>query len=100
MEDWTIIIANGGNQRNQIFKSSRNRNNWVKIKLEGTISNKSAIGARIIVYSGNLTQHQEVQAQSGGGCGSQKPYLLHFGLAQNTVSRFYSNKMATITYGN
>ena len=79
-----LIIANGGNQRNQIFKSSRNRNNWVKIKLEGTISNKSAIGARIIVYAGNLTQHQEVQAQSGGGCGSQKPYLLHFGLAQNT----------------
>jgi len=79
-----LIIANGGNQRNQLFKSSRNRNNWVKIKLEGTISNKSAIGARIIVYAGNLAQHQEVQAQSGGGCGSQKPYLLHFGLAQNT----------------
>ena len=80
-----LIIANVGNQRNQIFKSSRNRNNWVKIKLEGTISNKSAIGARIIVYAGNLAQHQEVQAQSGGGCGSQKPYLLHFGLAQNTL---------------
>jgi len=80
-----IIIANGGNQRNQIFKSSRNRNNWVKIKLEGTISNRSAIGSRVIVYSSGLIQHQEIQAQSGGGCGSQKPYLLHFGLAQNTA---------------
>ena len=80
-----IIIANGGNQRNQIFKSSRNRNNWIKIKLEGTISNRSSIGSRVIVYCGKLTQYQEIQAQSGGGCGSQKPYLLHFGLAQNTV---------------
>ena len=80
-----IIIANGGNQRNQIFKSSGNRNNWIKIKLEGTISNRSSIGSRVIVYSHGLTQCQEVQSQSGGGCGSQKPYLLHFGLAQNTV---------------
>ena len=83
--DLDIVIANGGNQRNQLFENSGNNHNWIKIKLEGTISNKSAIGARIVVYSGNLAQHQEVQSQSGGGCGSQKPYLLHFGLAQNTI---------------
>ena len=80
--DLDIIIANGGNQRNQIFENSGNDNNWVKIKLEGTTSNRSAIGARVIVYSGDLVQHQEVQSQSGGGCGSQKPLLLHFGIGQ------------------
>jgi len=83
--DLDIVIANGGNQRNQLFENSGNDNNWVKIKLEGTISNRSAIGAKVIVYSGKLTQHQEIQSQSGGGCGSQKQLLLHFGLGQNTL---------------
>jgi len=83
--DLDLFLANGGNQRNQFFKNSGNDNNWIKVKLEGTSSNRSAIGARVTVYSGNLIQHQEVQSQSGGGCGSQKQLLLHFGLGSNII---------------
>lgn len=82
--DLDLFIANGGNQKNQFYQNQGNENNWIKLKLEGTISNRSAIGAKVTVYAKDLIQYQEVSSQSGGGVGAQKPLMLHFGLAQQT----------------
>ncbi|MBI4473544.1 MAG: CRTAC1 family protein [Acidobacteria bacterium] len=55
--------------------------NWLLVKLRGTVSNKSAIGARVIVRAGSLTQIREVK--SGGSYNSQSDFRLHFGLGSN-----------------
>jgi enediyne biosynthesis protein E4 len=33
-------------------------NHWIKVKLEGAKSNRSGIGARVLVHYGNKTQAQ------------------------------------------
>jgi hypothetical protein len=53
-------------------------NNWVKVKLEGVKSNRSAIGARVLVHYGNKTQAQAMLSQSSFfSCNDPR---LHFGL--------------------
>jgi hypothetical protein len=53
-------------------------NNWIRFKLIGTKSNRSAIGARVRVLSGTRAQIDEVR--SGGSYLSQSDLRLHFGL--------------------
>jgi hypothetical protein len=50
--------------------------------LEGTKSNRDAIGARVTVRVGDHQQTQEVR--SGGGYISQSDFRLHFGLGKAT----------------
>lgn len=59
-------------------------NNWIKVKLEGVKSNRSAIGGRVLVHYGGKTQAQAVLSQSSFlSCNDPR---LHFGLgAVNTV---------------
>jgi enediyne biosynthesis protein E4 len=53
-------------------------NNWIKVRLEGVKSNRSAIGARVLVHYGNKTQAQAVLSQSSFfSCNDPR---LHFGL--------------------
>lgn len=59
-----------------------NDNNWIKLKLVGTKSNRSAIGARIRCVTGNHQQIDEVR--SGGSFLSQNDLRIHFGLGRAT----------------
>ena len=52
--------------------------NWVSFDLAGTKSNRMAIGARVKVVAGGMTQTDEVH--SGGSYLSQNDTRLHFGL--------------------
>ena len=79
-----LFVCNGNNERNQFFKNKKNNNNYIKIKLTGSKSNKSAIGSKVKLYYNESMQTQEVSSQHGGGCGSQKSLILHFGLSKNT----------------
>jgi len=57
--------------------------NWIKVKLEGVKSNRSAIGARVLVHYGNKTQVQAVLSQSSFfSCNDPR---LHFGLGASTT---------------
>ena len=52
--------------------------NWVKVKCIGVKSNRSAIGARVLVHYGDKTQAQAVLSQSSFfSCDDPR---LHFGL--------------------
>jgi hypothetical protein len=83
--DLDLFIANGGNTKNLFYTNIGNNNNWIKLKLNGNISNRSAIGAKVkILYGDGKMQYQEVSAQSGGGCGAQNDLSRHFGLGENT----------------
>ncbi len=57
--------------------------NWALIKLRGTRSNRSAIGARIWLRSGDRVQMREVK--SGGSYLSQSDLRQHFGLGSATT---------------
>ncbi|MBL8645453.1 MAG: CRTAC1 family protein, partial [Rhodospirillaceae bacterium] len=46
-------------QSSWLFLNKGNKNNWIKVALTGTTSNKSAIGARVTVVSGDLKQTRE-----------------------------------------
>jgi enediyne biosynthesis protein E4 len=57
-----------------------NKQNWVKIKLLGTKCNRTAIGARVRVVTGDRAQIDEVH--SGSSVMSQGDLRLHFGLGK------------------
>jgi hypothetical protein len=61
-----------------ISATQRGANNWLKLKLIGTKSNRSAIGARVRVQAGTHWQTQEVTSQSSYY--SHNDLRLHFGL--------------------
>ena len=75
-----IYLANYvGMLGNQLFRNdSPPLNNWVKIKAEGTSSNRSAIGSRVTVEANGLFLVDEIAGSSGYA--SQSSFTLHFGL--------------------
>ena len=66
----------------QLFRNIGSGNNWLQIDLEGTISNRDGIGARLFATTPDgKTQLRE----NGGGIhwSQQNQKRIHFGLAQN-----------------
>jgi hypothetical protein len=53
---------------------------WIQFELEGTKSNRSAIGAQVKLYWNNLVQIQEVSG--GSGYASQNQRRIHYGLGK------------------
>jgi hypothetical protein len=76
------ILVNNSHDRPSLLKNLGDRGNWILLKLEGTKSNRDAIGARVTVRVGDHQQSQEVR--SGGGYISQSDFRLHFGLGKST----------------
>jgi enediyne biosynthesis protein E4 len=75
-----IVIVNM-NQPPAVLKNLGAHQNAVAVKLAGTRSNRSAIGARCIIEAGGRRQMQEVM--SGGSYYSQNSMTLYFGLARS-----------------
>jgi hypothetical protein len=57
-------------------------NHWISFELQGTKSNRLAIGARVKIIAAGTTQTEEVR--SGGSYLSQNDLRLHFGLGRAT----------------
>jgi hypothetical protein len=55
---------------------------WVSFELAGTRSNRLAIGARLKIVAGGMTQTDEIH--SGGSYLSQHDLRVHFGLGSAT----------------
>jgi len=68
--------------RNAVDNNVNGAGNWIKVLLEGTKSNRSAIGARVIASYGDRKQAQAVTAQSSYL--SVNDRRLHFGLGRET----------------
>lgn len=74
------VRANRSNQGKALLYINQNRNsgNWIKIILEGTVSNKSAYGSSIIVSAGG---REFIKELSGGTSYlSSHSNAIHFGL--------------------
>jgi hypothetical protein len=81
--DLDVLILNMNDPPSLLRNDGGNQNNWIKIKLLGTKCNRTALGARVYVTTGNHTQMDEVH--SGASVMSQSDLRLHFGLGQAKV---------------
>jgi enediyne biosynthesis protein E4 len=77
-----VLIMNIGKAPTLLINQSGNQNHRVLFKLVGSESNRMAIGARVTVKAGKLTQMNEVRA--GGSYLSSNDPRVHFGLAQES----------------
>ena len=94
-----VVVAN---QRGPllIYKNTVTpENQWIEFDLEGTVSNRSAIGAQVTLFWNGQQQVQEVSG--GSGFCAQNQRRLHFGLGKNAkvdkaVIRWPSGKVQVV----
>jgi len=78
-----FVVFNVDGPPSLFINESRNANHRVLFRLVGSKSNRMAIGARVTVHAGGLTQIDEVRG--GGGYNSTNDTRLHFGLGKEAV---------------
>ena len=79
---YATLYTNHSNTPDAVWINDGNDNNWFAVDLEGTISNRSAIGSVVRLYGPWGQQVREVRSgESYGICNS---LISYFGLAQNT----------------
>lgn len=79
-----VVVANE-KARPLLYKNAGSAGHWLELKLVGTRSNRSAIGAEVTVEFGNARQRQVVDG--GSGFCSQNDRRLHFGLGDQALKR-------------
>ncbi len=81
--DMDVLIVNMNEPPSLLRNDLKVKQNWLKVKLEGVKSNRSAIGARVLVRYGTRVQAQAVLSQcSYYSCNDSR---LHFGLGAETT---------------
>ncbi len=83
--DVDILIINLNEPPSLLRNDLKGNQNWLKVKLEGVKSNRSAIGARVLVRYGGKVQAQAVLSQSSFY--SSNDPRLHFGLGASTTAQ-------------
>jgi enediyne biosynthesis protein E4 len=81
------VVVNTVNDYPQLLRcDNKTGNNWVKVKLVGTKSNRSGIGARLKCVTslpGESKPHQQIdEVRSSSGYFSQNDLRIHFGLGK------------------
>jgi enediyne biosynthesis protein E4 len=82
-----LYVTREGGQGNYLYHNNGNSNNWLIVKLIGTVSNRSAIGAKVRVkasYRG-ATRWQSRQITGGTGYSGHGDLRAHFGLGDATI---------------
>jgi hypothetical protein len=78
------IVVNNIDRTPFYYASGRRAGNWIRVKLTGSRSNRDALGARVRVTTGKLTQTAEVR--SGESYLSTCDSRLHFGLGEGATA--------------
>ena len=81
--DLDVLIINLNESPSLLRNDQKVKRHWIKIKLVGTKSNRSAIGARVLATYNGKHQLQEVMSQSSFF--SVNDMRLHFGLGEATT---------------
>ena len=82
--DVDILVMNRNEPPSLLRNDAPKGNHWIKVRLEGTKSNRSAIGARVLARYGPHVQARCVASQSSF-LSSNDPRL-HFGLGKETTA--------------
>jgi enediyne biosynthesis protein E4 len=80
--DIDMLVINLNENPSLLRNDLHRKQNWIKVKIEGVKSNRSAIGARVLAHYGGKTQAQSVLSQSSFY--SANDSRLHFGLGNYT----------------
>jgi hypothetical protein len=80
--DVDVLIMNMNEPPSLLRNDARGANNWIEIVLEGRTSNRSAIGATVIVRTGDVRQARALTSQASYY--SHDALRLHFGLGSAT----------------
>lgn len=79
-----LIFSNINGDASQLIKNHSNGNNWIRLDLEGTLSNRNAVGTRVTLRRmDNQVQMQTVKA--GNSYVSSGSKSLFFGLAESSI---------------
>jgi hypothetical protein len=84
--DLDLAIATTGSSVQPGFQILENQNetgHFIQFKLEGTISNRSAIGARVEIHFNGQTRVDEINC--GQGYSGASSLVVHFGLGESTA---------------
>src|SRR5205807_8524022 len=81
-----LFVSNTKTYNNALYHNNGNSNAWLTLKLEGRLSNRSAIGAKVRVKAtiGGKAVWQLREISGGGGLGSQNDLRAAFGLGDAT----------------
>jgi hypothetical protein len=95
-----VVLANQNGPLLVYKNTVAQDNGWIQFDLEGTKSNRSAIGAQVRLYWNGKVQVQEVSG--GNGYASQNQRRIHFGVGRDpriekAVIRWPSGQTQTIT---
>jgi enediyne biosynthesis protein E4 len=80
--DLDVVILNARQEPTVLRNDTRSANHWIQIRLQGTKTNRSGVGAGVKVVAGDLVQIDEVH--SGRGYQSHYGMRLHFGVGKHT----------------
>jgi enediyne biosynthesis protein E4 len=94
-----VVVANQNGPLLLYKNTVAPENQWIEFELEGTASNRSAIGAQVTLFWNHQRQVQEVSG--GTGFAAQNDRRLHFGLGRSSpiekaVIHWPSGKIQTI----
>ena len=81
--DIDILVANVSDRPQLLRNDTVGAGHWLRLRLEGTRSNRSAIGARVTLKAGS--HHATTEVATGGSYLSQSDLRLHFGLGSATT---------------
>jgi uncharacterized repeat protein (TIGR01451 family) len=81
--DLDLYVSTHGEEPNQMFVNSGSIYNWIAIQLQGTTSNRNAIGSHIRVQTDGIWQTTQLSSQCGFN--GQHSNTLHFGLGSATT---------------
>ncbi|HEV2616395.1 MAG TPA: CRTAC1 family protein [Candidatus Acidoferrales bacterium] len=82
--DLDILIVNRDEPPSLLRNDLRGNHHWLKVRLIGVKSNRTAIGARVVVHYGRKIQAQALLSQSSFYSASDP--RLHFGLGAETTT--------------
>ncbi|GJM45311.1 MAG: hypothetical protein DHS20C21_21530 [Gemmatimonadota bacterium] len=81
--DVDLAIANGTGDEDFLFRNDVGTpRHWLSVDLQGTLSNRFGLGARVVLVSGGVTQTREVSI--GSSYYEQSDVTLQFGLGSAT----------------
>jgi len=94
-DGWIDLFGIGGSPNapgvghNRLCRNTnQNGNHWFEVELCGTISNRSAIGARVSIShttTEGVVMNQMREVQSGSGYNAQHMFRAHFGISSSEV---------------
>jgi enediyne biosynthesis protein E4 len=82
--DLDILIVNMNEPPSLLRNDIKGTNHWIKVRLVGTRSNRSAIGARVLVHYNGKVQTQSLASQSSYF--SSNDPRLHFGVGAASIA--------------